>query len=141
MWERIYRMLVKEFIQIRRDRLTFGMMVGIPIIQLTLFGFAINSDPKHLPTAVLSAEESVFTRSFVTALRNSGYFQIVDHPTEGRLRTTKVPGAWSASQPGLHRLPPNLGEHTAEVLREAGLPEPVVERLAARAAKTTPSED
>jgi len=74
---RLIAVLVKEFIQIRRDRLTFGMMVGIPIIQLTLFGFAINADPRNLPTAVLSAEESVFTRSFVTALRNSGYFDIV----------------------------------------------------------------
>jgi len=63
-------------------------------------------------------------------------WETVDHPTEGRLRTTKVPGAWSDSQPALRSLPPNLGEHTAQVLREAGLPEPVVERLAAQARKT-----
>ncbi len=68
---------VKEFIQMRRDRLTFGMLVGIPMMQLMLFGFAINSDPKHLPTALRVADESVFARSLVTALQNSDYFRIV----------------------------------------------------------------
>ena len=48
--------LLKEFIQLKRDRLTFGMIIGIPIMQLMLFGFAINSDPKHLPTAVVMAD-------------------------------------------------------------------------------------
>ena len=67
----------KEFLQLRRDRLTFGMMVAIPIVQLTLFGFAINSDPKHLPTAVIGSDQSEFTRSFLAAMRNSGYFDIV----------------------------------------------------------------
>jgi ABC-2 type transport system permease protein len=61
----------------RRDRLTFGMMVGIPILQLVLFGFAINSDPKHLPTAVLLADHGPYGRSLLYALRNSGYFDFV----------------------------------------------------------------
>lgn len=60
----------------RRDRLTFGMMVGIPMLQLILFGYAINSDPKHLPTAVYSADNSVFSRTIIWALRNSSYFDI-----------------------------------------------------------------
>lgn len=64
----------------RRDRLTFAMMVGIPLIQLILFGFAINFDPKHLPTAVLSADNSIFARSFVRSLENSGYFQVLFEP-------------------------------------------------------------
>lgn len=67
----------KEFIQMRRDRLTFAMMFGIPIIQLILFGFAINSDPKDLPVAVLAADNSPFARRFVHALENSGYFTTV----------------------------------------------------------------
>ena len=67
----------KEFLQLRRDRVTFAMIVGIPIIQMTLFGFAINTDPKHLPTAVIVADQSEFTRSFIAAMRNSGYFDIV----------------------------------------------------------------
>ncbi len=76
-WARLWAVMVKEFVQMRRDRLTFAMMVGIPILQLILFGFAINADPKALPTAVLSADNSVFARSFVRALENSGYFHVV----------------------------------------------------------------
>jgi ABC-2 type transport system permease protein len=67
----------KEFLQLRRDRVTFAMIIGIPIIQMTLFGFAINTDPKHLPTAVIAADQSEFTRSFIAAMRNSDYFDIV----------------------------------------------------------------
>jgi ABC-2 type transport system permease protein len=74
---RFWAIVVKEFVQMRRDRLTFGMMVGIPILQLVLFGFAINSDPKHLPTAVLLADHGPYGRSLLYALRNSGYFDFV----------------------------------------------------------------
>src|ERR1044072_60237 len=74
---RFWAIVVKEFVQMRRDRLTFGMMVGIPILQLVLFGFAINSDPKHLPTAVLLADHGPYGRTLLYALRNSGYFDFV----------------------------------------------------------------
>jgi ABC-2 type transport system permease protein len=67
----------KEFIQLRRDRLTFAMIIGIPVVQLVLFGFAINSDPKHLPTALLDFDRSEFSRSIEAALRNSDYFRFV----------------------------------------------------------------
>ena len=67
----------KEFIQLKRDRLTFGMIVGIPIIQLVLFGFAINSDPKHLPTAVLVADRGEFSRDILAALKNTDYFAFI----------------------------------------------------------------
>jgi ABC-2 type transport system permease protein len=73
-------MIRKEFIQMRRDRMTFGMMIGVPMLQLILFGFAINSDPKHLPTAVYSADNSIFSRTIVQAMHNSGYFNIVREP-------------------------------------------------------------
>ncbi|PWC39896.1 ABC transporter permease [Azospirillum sp. TSO35-2] len=73
---RLMAVMVKEFIQMRRDRLTFAMMVGVPILQLILFGFAINSDPKALPTAVLVADASPFARTLVAAMGNSGYFDI-----------------------------------------------------------------
>jgi ABC-2 type transport system permease protein len=76
-WARIWAVMVKEFVQMRRDRLTFAMMVGIPIMQLILFGYAINTDPKALPTAVLAADNSVYARSFVRAMENSGYFRVV----------------------------------------------------------------
>ncbi|HEX4985066.1 MAG TPA: ABC transporter permease [Burkholderiales bacterium] len=69
--------VVKEFIQLKRDRLTFGMIIGIPVIQLLLFGFAINSDPKWLPTAVLSQDNSVYGRTVMSALQTSSYFKVV----------------------------------------------------------------
>ena len=75
-WRRFWAVVAKEFIQMRRDRLTFAMMIGIPLVQLILFGYAINSDPKHLPTAVYSADNSVFSRTIVWGLHNSSYFDI-----------------------------------------------------------------
>ena len=75
-WSRWVGIIVKEFIQLKRDRLTFGMIIGIPVLQLLLFGFAINADPKHLPTAVLSADTSPYARSLVAGMQNSGYFRI-----------------------------------------------------------------
>jgi ABC-2 type transport system permease protein len=74
---RFWAMVVKEFIQMRRDRVTFAMMVGIPLMQLILFGFAINSDPKHLPTAVLQADRGPHARTILQALKNSSYFDFV----------------------------------------------------------------
>jgi ABC-2 type transport system permease protein len=79
-WQRFCAIVAKEFIQMRRDRLTFAMMLGIPMIQLVLFGYAINSDPKHLPTAVYSADNSTFSRTIVWAMRNSSYFDITREP-------------------------------------------------------------
>ena len=75
-WARFLAVLIKEFRQVRRDRLTFGMMVGVPIVQLMLFGYAINSNPKHLPTAIVVLDQSEFSRSFVAGLENSQYFKI-----------------------------------------------------------------
>src|SRR5882762_1681087 len=75
-FHRFWAIVLKEFIQMKRDRVTFAMMVGIPLLQLTLFGFAINSDPKHLPTAVLSADQGPFGRTLVTAMRQSDYFAL-----------------------------------------------------------------
>ena len=74
---RVKAVLIKEFIQLRRDRVTFGMIVGVPLVELVLFGFAINSDPKHLPTAVFVQDHSAYTRAIVNAFGNSGYFRIV----------------------------------------------------------------
>jgi ABC-2 type transport system permease protein len=74
---RAYAIALKEFVQMRRDRLTFAMIVGIPIAQVLLFGFVINTDPKALPTAVVDYDRSEFTRSIVQSLANTGYFDIV----------------------------------------------------------------
>jgi ABC-2 type transport system permease protein len=76
-FHRLWAIVLKEFIQMKRDRVTFGMMVGIPLLQLTLFGFAINTDPKHLPAAIRAADQGPFARTLVAALKNSGYFSFV----------------------------------------------------------------
>jgi ABC-2 type transport system permease protein len=78
---RFWAIVVKEFIQMRRDRVTFGMMIGVPLIQLLLFGFAINADPKHLPTVVLLADYGTQGRTLLQAIRNSNYFEFVREVT------------------------------------------------------------
>jgi len=78
-WSRLIAVLLKEFRQVRRDRLTFGMMVVIPIVQLVLFGFAINGDVRKLPLAVYDGDRSTFSRSLVAALETSQYFRVAQH--------------------------------------------------------------
>src|SRR3982750_2649705 len=73
-WRRTYAMLMKEFIQLRRDRVSFAMIVMIPVMQLVLFGFAINTTPRNLPTAVLLQEDSDLARSILKAIENTAYF-------------------------------------------------------------------
>src|ERR1700731_1005561 len=73
-WRRSYAMVIKEFIQLRRDRVSFAMIVMIPVMQLLLFGYAINTTPRHLPSAVLLQEDSDLARSILKALENTSYF-------------------------------------------------------------------
>jgi len=74
---RWWSIVLKEFLQLKRDRITFAMIIGLPIIQLALFGYAINTDPKHLPTAVVISDDSVFSRSFIAGMKNSAYFDVI----------------------------------------------------------------
>src|SRR5438477_2908998 len=74
-WRRSYAMLAKEFIQLRRDRVSFAMIIAIPVMQLLLFGYAINTTPRHLPTAILMQEDSDLSRSILKALQNTAYFK------------------------------------------------------------------
>jgi ABC-2 type transport system permease protein len=91
--KRFWAIVVKEFIQMRRDRLTFGIMVGIPLIQLVLFGYAINSDPKRLPAAVVLADNGPQGRTLLYAIQNSGYFEFVrDIRTEAEARRALARG-------------------------------------------------
>ncbi|MBR0844192.1 ABC transporter permease [Bradyrhizobium liaoningense] len=76
-WKRSYAMLVKEFIQLRRDRVSFAMIVMLPVMQLMLFGYAINTTPHHLPSAVLLQEDSDLARSILKALENTAYFRFL----------------------------------------------------------------
>jgi ABC-2 type transport system permease protein len=73
---RTFAMFIKEFVQLRRDRITFATMIFIPVVQLLLFGYAINTTPRHLPTAVLVHEESDLARSILAALDNTSYFRV-----------------------------------------------------------------
>lgn len=75
-WRRIGSVLRKEFVQLKRDRLTLAMLIGIPLIQLILFGYAINGDPKHLPTVIAATDNSPLSRSVIRAIENTGYFDI-----------------------------------------------------------------
>jgi ABC-2 type transport system permease protein len=75
-WSRTWAMLIKEFIQLRRDRVTFAMIVMVPLMQLMLFGYAINTNPRHLPTAVLLQEQTDIGRSIIKALENTKYFDV-----------------------------------------------------------------
>src|SRR5918993_2074267 len=75
-WRRFVATFLKEMIQLRRDRLTFATMIMIPLMQLMLFGYAIKTNPKHLPTAVLVQDDSAFARSFLAAMRTTEYFEL-----------------------------------------------------------------
>jgi ABC-2 type transport system permease protein len=80
MWARLLAIIVKEALQLRRDRLTFAMMFGVPIMQLLLFGYAIDTDPHNLPTAVISADDSQITRTVLSALASTGYMRFTHRP-------------------------------------------------------------
>jgi len=77
LWARVIAMVLKEFLQLVRDRVSLAMMVAIPLIQLVLFGYAINTTPRDLPTAVLLQESSDVGRSILAALQNTKYFKVV----------------------------------------------------------------
>ncbi len=79
---RLLAMLRKEWVQMRRDRATVGLTVMLPLIQLFLFGYAINANPRHLPTGVIAAEHSTYERTLTSALQNTGYFDIRPFTTE-----------------------------------------------------------
>jgi ABC-2 type transport system permease protein len=94
-WSRVLAVFMKELVQMRRDRLTFVIMISVPIMQLVLFGFAIDTDPRHLPTAIELRDEGPLTRSLLAGLRQSSYFEIValvssDEEGEKLLRTGKA---------------------------------------------------
>lgn len=90
---RWWAIVTKELLQLRRDRITFGMVVGMPIIQLILFGYAINTDPKNLRTAVVVGDQSEFTRSYLAAMKTSGYFKFVaELPNEEAARAALAQG-------------------------------------------------
>lgn len=94
-WGRTWAVFLKEFIQLKRDRVSFAMIIMVPLIQLMLFGYAINTNPRHLPTAVLLQENSDLGRSILAALKNTDYFHVTEQPRseaelDGLLASGKV---------------------------------------------------
>lgn len=92
-FSRWWGIVLKEFLQLMRDHVTVRMITVIPIIQMLLFGFAVNTDPKHIPTAIISADHSEFTRTFIAAMKASDYFEIVGElPNEAAGRAALAQG-------------------------------------------------
>jgi len=122
---RIRAVLLKEFIQMRRDRLTFAMILGIPILQLVLFGYAINTDPKHLPTGIVMADNGPVARAIVAGMQTSGYYSIRRNLSEAEARHALADGslAFVITVPtGFHRdLVRGLG---AQIVVEADASDP-----------------
>ncbi len=126
-FSRFLAILAKEFIQMRRDRLTFGMMMGVPLMQLLLFGYAINTDPKHLPAIAVVEENSNFTRSLLSAMENTGYIHFVGPPVDEA--TSDLMLRRGEVQFAIH-VPPNFAENlvrgkTPALLVEADATDPV----------------
>jgi ABC-type multidrug transport system permease subunit len=97
--QRLAAVFIKEFQQMLRDRLTFAMAIGVPILQLVLFGHAINTDPKGLPTVIVAADAGPMTRSLSAALQNTGYFKVVktatsEHEAAGYVESGDAPFEW-----------------------------------------------
>jgi hypothetical protein len=92
-WRKTWAMLVKEFIQLKRDRVSFAMIIMIPLVQLMLFGYAINTTPRNLPTAVLMQESSDLSRSILAALENTKYFRVTHLPHSERRSISSSPRA------------------------------------------------
>jgi ABC-2 type transport system permease protein len=131
-FQRLRGIVSKEFTQMRRDRLTFAMMLGIPLIQLTLFGYAINSDPRHLPAAVLLADRGPQGRTLLYAMKNSTFFDFVRQvKTEGEGRDLLSRGQVQF----VMNIPENFSRdlwrgHRPELLVEADATDPAATSIA-----------
>ena len=110
---RLYALMRKEWIQLTRDPITLRFIVALPLMQLFLFGYAINTNPKNLPTGLLSVDHSKYERTIVTALRNSGYYE--SEPLLARpRRSARLPRASCCS------LSPSRRILTAPSIAESG---------------------
>lgn len=140
--ERMIAVLVKEFIQLSRDRITYALILAVPVIQMLLFGYAVNTDPRHLPTAVLVQENSVMARSVVSGIANSSYFSITHQarsPAEldALVRTGQV--QFAVTIPGDFTRRVVRGEN-AQILVEADATDPVATGSALAALARLPQE-
>lgn len=140
--DRVLAVMVKEFKQLTRDRLTYAMMLAIPVVQLTLFGYAINSEPRHLPTAVLIQEDSRFSRSLVAGLKNSRYFDFVAQarsPAELERMIRRGDVQFAITVPGDFTRRVVRGDH-AQILVEADATDPSATSGAVAALAALPAQ-
>jgi ABC-2 type transport system permease protein len=140
--DRMLAVLIKEFIQLTRDRVTYALILGVPIMQMLLFGYAINTDPRHLPAAILVQENSVFARSVTSAIVNSSYFDVahqVRTPAEldTLVRTGQV--QFAITVPGDFSRRVIRGDR-AQILVEADATDPVATGSALSALAQLPNE-
>ncbi|HEY0627908.1 MAG TPA: ABC transporter permease [Sphingomicrobium sp.] len=139
---RMMAVLTKEFTQLVRDRLTYAMIIGVPVFQLLLFGYAINTDPKHLPTAVLVQDQGQFSRSILGSLQRSDYFRI-DHvarsPAEmdGLIERGAVQFAITIPGDFTRRV---VRQDNAQILVEADASDPAATGSAVAALASLPTE-
>ena len=127
-FQRLIAMLIKEGIQMRRDRITFAMMLGVPLMQLVLFGFAINNDPKDLPAALVTASQDRYTRAMVTALENTGYYRfdhVVASASEGEALIENGTVSFVVTIPSDFARRVERGDHP-QILIEADATDPAV---------------
>ncbi|MEO1138958.1 MAG: ABC transporter permease [Pseudomonadota bacterium] len=126
--QRLGAILLKETLQMIRDRITFAMMIGIPIMQLILFGFAINNDPKHLSAALVVTRQDHFTRAMVTALENTGYYRfehVVDSAAQAEQLIAKGSVSFVVTVPSDFERRVRRGDHP-RILIEADASDPAV---------------
>ena len=139
---RVLAVLIKEFKQLTRDRITYAMMLAIPVVQLTLFGYAINTEPRHLPTAVLMQENSRYARSILSALNASAYFDLVAQartPAELDRMVRAGDVQFAVTIPGDFSRRVARGDH-AQVLVEADATDPSATGGAVAALAMLPTE-
>lgn len=139
-WKRLLAIIIKEFIQLLRDRGTLAIVVGIPIMQLILFGYAINTNPKHLPTVIIAKDNSDFTRAFMQGLQNTDYFKITgeaknEAEAQHLLATGKTQFVVTIPTDFTHKL---LRGERPQLLIEADATDPVATGSALSAIKVLP---
>ena len=123
---RLRAILVKEFIQMRRDRITFAMMLGVPVMQLLLFGFAINNDPKHLAAALVPLGHGHYARAVAQALETTGYYaftNVTESAAEAEALIARGAVSFVVTIPGDFDIRVDRGE-TAQILVEADATDP-----------------
>lgn len=140
-WLRIMAVFMKEFTQLTRDRLTYAMILMIPVVQLLLFGYAINNEPRHLPTAVLVQDDSAFARSTLYAFVNTGFFNVTHEARstgelDELLRRGEVQFALTIPGDFTHRV---ARGQDAQVLLEADATDPSASNQALAAAAALPT--